>query len=140
MYGMADLLKDRDCEPCLLKRDFYDWMDMLNHLRNILKRKNVFIFDIRKFYKKIVFYDKVRCFWIWNFSHTFFQDCSGWVDKCLLYKVCDCDNVNFEHTKLEPLLTLLGILKDDKVDYRAFVDLIDVNKPMPEIIKMGGTK
>lgn len=65
MYGLEDLIKDPDCTPCLLKRDFYEWMTVLNNVRNLLKRRNV-TFDFEKFCKKILFYDKVgnqkQCF------------------------------------------------------------------------------
>lgn len=56
-----------------------------------------------------------------------------------MYKVCDCNRVNFKHETLEPFLTMLEFLRDGQIHYRSLVDLFDVNKPLPQMLKIQGT-
>lgn len=58
--------------------------------------------------------------------------------KEILYKLCDWERVNYEHESLEPLLIMLGFLNENLIHYQSFVDLLNVNKPMPEIQKIKG--
>lgn len=60
------------------------------------------------------------------------------MDKTLLYKICDNEGVHFQHSQLEPLLILLGILQNGGIHYESFVNLLNVNQPMPEILKING--
>lgn len=59
-YTVQDLIKDPNCTPCLLKRDFYKWMKNLNELRNGIKKKDSTRFTLKQFYEKISYYDKVQ--------------------------------------------------------------------------------
>lgn len=47
--------------------------------------------------------------------------------------------MNFKHETLEPLLSMLGFLRENHIHYRSFVDLLDVNKPTPQMQKIQGT-
>lgn len=58
-YKLEDLIKDPDCPPCLLKRDFNKWMKTLNKLRYNLKKRDSTRFSLRQFYEKLAYYDKV---------------------------------------------------------------------------------
>lgn len=67
------------------------------------------------------------------------KETTGWLPKEVVYKLCECNAVNFEHEKLEPLFEMLGILKEGHIHYRSFVNLLDVNQPTLEMRKIEGT-
>lgn len=58
-YSVEDLIKDPDCSPCLLKRDFYAWIQTLNELRNVLRKRDTTRFTLKQFYEKLSHYDEV---------------------------------------------------------------------------------
>lgn len=60
LYGAEDLMRD-DCPPSLFKRDFHEWFDCINHLRNVLKRRSNSYFDLKYFQQKAASCDEV-CF------------------------------------------------------------------------------
>lgn len=61
MYGVGDLLRDPECPPCIFKRDFHDWIKLLNQLRISLKKRfNEFGLDLKEFQNHCLHYDKVK--------------------------------------------------------------------------------
>lgn len=60
-YAFEDLIKDSDHTPCLLKRDFLEWMKTLSELRNCLRKRDSTQFTLKGFYQKLSFYDEVKC-------------------------------------------------------------------------------
>ncbi|XP_018333284.1 EF-hand domain-containing family member B-like [Agrilus planipennis] len=122
LYGMEELLKDADRPPCIFKRDYHDWIEHLNQIRrNVKKRSNEFGFDLRSFKNRIAYYDK---------------EATGWTSLEFLYEMCKCYKINFDHSLFEPLMELCGVLKNGRINYDTFIDLIDINKAVPELVKI----
>lgn len=62
-YDVEALLRDPDCPPPFLKKEFLKWMSCLNQLRVQIKKMDVFKFDVKEFSKQVLYYDKVMiCF------------------------------------------------------------------------------
>ncbi|CAG9833594.1 unnamed protein product [Diabrotica balteata] len=119
-YGVEDLLKDPSLEPCMFKRDFYVLMHMWNKLRSNMKelvRQGAFNFS--EFYKRLLYFDKER---------------NGLLPKDIFYEVCLSSRVKFSMTDMEQLLKLLNIMSDDQINYKRFVDMINVNAPTIELM------
>lgn len=62
-YGVEDLLKDPNVQPCVFKRDFRQWFASLNKTRMAIKQKRLHGFDIEDVYKKARYLDKVWLDW-----------------------------------------------------------------------------
>lgn len=121
-YGVEELLKDANCSPCMFKRDFHQWMVYLNQLRIFLKKRfNKFNFSLPDFHDHITHYDK---------QHT------GWVPLKLFYEVCECDGLKYQYKCLEPFFQFCGVIENENINYNDFVYLVDLNKSVPEIIKI----
>ncbi|KAF2903686.1 hypothetical protein ILUMI_02481 [Ignelater luminosus] len=122
MYGVADLLRDPECPPCIFKRDFHDWIKLLNQLRISLKKRfNEFGLDLKEFQNHCLYYDKEK---------------TGWIPLQLFYHLCGCYSIPYQHECLEPFFNFVGVIMDDKINYRDFVFLADINSSVPEIIKI----
>lgn len=68
-----------------------------------------------------------------------FQEHTDWIPLPLFYAICDCKLVHYEYKCLEPLLALIGIIREDgQIHYGAFLTLADINTSVPEIIKIDG--
>lgn len=61
-YGVEDLIKDKDCPPCLFKRAFHKWMGSLNKLRQVMKNRYSHGFSFIDFYKRALYLDEVKIF------------------------------------------------------------------------------
>ncbi|KAK4880741.1 hypothetical protein RN001_008887 [Aquatica leii] len=121
-YGVGDLLKDANVPMCLFKRDFHQWMSYLNQLRIYLKKRfNKFDFNFFDFQNHILHYD---------------TELTGWVPLENFYNVCKCYGVKYEYSSLEPFFEFCGGIHEDKINYRDFIYLADINKSVPEIIKI----
>lgn len=57
-----------------------------------------------------------------------------------MYELCGSNAVHFEKEALEPLFLFLGILRQGHIHYPSFINLIDINKEMPEMLKVQGIK
>ncbi|KAG5893704.1 hypothetical protein JTB14_017811 [Gonioctena quinquepunctata] len=112
-YGVEDLMKDNQYQPCVFKRDFYKWISTLNKFRLQMKsrRKNGFDFD--EFYKKSLYWDKKK---------------TGFLPIDTFYELCSCDHITFPKEDIETLLKVMEIMVEDKIKYKKFIDLIDPNK------------
>lgn len=53
-------MKDPDCNPYALKKDFYEWMKTLNELRNGIRKRDTTRFTLKQFYEKLTHYDPVN--------------------------------------------------------------------------------
>lgn len=67
-----------------------------------------------------------------------FQDKSGWVPINILFEVCESKRLHFNHEGVSALASLVGLIKDGYVNYGSFVELIDVDKPLPCFAKIDG--
>ncbi|KAF5276955.1 hypothetical protein FQR65_LT16119 [Abscondita terminalis] len=120
--GVAGLLKESDIQPCTFKRDFYRWLAYLNHLRNYVKRRiNNDHFNFLEFEKRFVRYD---------------QELKGWVSLENFNNVCLCYGFKYEQAVLEDFFRFCGVIDGDKINYRDFLFLININNSVPEIIKI----
>ncbi|XP_048521250.1 EF-hand domain-containing family member B isoform X2 [Dendroctonus ponderosae] len=113
-YGVEDLLKDPNVQPCVFKRDVRQWIASLNKTRMAIKQKRIHGFDIEDFYKKALYLDKAK---------------SGFLPFEDLRKLFSCSYIMLP-TELECLCYYLNYIVDGKTDYRKFIDLIDNNKEL----------
>lgn len=59
-YAVEDLLKDSNVKPCVFKRDFHQWLALLNKSRLLIKEKRVHGLNLEELYKRALHYDKVN--------------------------------------------------------------------------------
>ncbi|KAK5646766.1 hypothetical protein RI129_005230 [Pyrocoelia pectoralis] len=122
LYGVEELLRDANCSPCIFKRDFHQWMIYLNQLRRFLKKRfNKFDFSFHDFHDHVAHYDK---------EHT------GWVPLKLFYSMCECYELKYQYKCLEPFFKFCGVIEGENINYNDFIYLADLNKSVPEIIKI----
>lgn len=80
-------------------------------------------------------YDMTAVFYL---SH--FQENTGWTTLEQFYALFECEGICYEYSCLEPLLKLIGIIREDRqINYEAFVALVDINTSVPKITIVKGT-
>nr|XP_023011847.1 EF-hand domain-containing family member B-like [Leptinotarsa decemlineata] len=120
-FGLEDLLKDSRCEPCVFKRDFYKWISSLNKFKLRMKQRRIDGFDFNDFYKKALYWD---------------QEKTGYLPTTIFYELCSCHQIMFPKEDIESLLKVLGIMQEEKINYKRFIDLINVNEKPIEFMPM----
>ncbi|CAG9765813.1 unnamed protein product [Ceutorhynchus assimilis] len=114
-YGVEDLLKDPKVKPCMFKRDFYQWLASLNKIRLLVKARSV---ELGNIYKRAMNLDASK---------------SGLLPLHVFYQLCSEYYYLTFPKELEHLCVHLKYIYQDQIDYRKFLDLIDINKEPSDI-------
>ncbi|KAJ8930390.1 hypothetical protein NQ314_016817 [Rhamnusium bicolor] len=114
LFDLEELLKDPNCPPCIFKRDFYKWMASFNRFRFKMKERSNKDFNYDDFYKRALYWDKQE---------------TGYLPIEVFYDLCACEHITYQKEDIESLLKILQIIVDDKINYKKFIDIINVNKP-----------
>ncbi|KAJ8958834.1 hypothetical protein NQ318_019596 [Aromia moschata] len=118
--GVEDLLKDPTCPPCIFKRDLLEWISSLNKFRVLMKKRSNKGFNYDDFYQRCLCWDKER---------------SGLLPINVFYEQCVCDHLTYPKEHLESLMKVLNIIIDDKINYGAFIDMLNCDKPPLELMR-----
>nr|CAI5834934.1 unnamed protein product [Callosobruchus analis] len=118
IFGVETLLRDPGSDPCLFKREYYRWLMALNKFRLKIKERRVEGFSFNDFLKRVLYWDKEK---------------TGILPIDTFYEVCACHDLTFPKEPMENLMSFLRIIQNDKIDYRRFIDLIDLNSSGPPI-------
>ncbi|KAJ8981215.1 hypothetical protein NQ317_004157 [Molorchus minor] len=97
--------------PCIFKRDFLEWVSSLNKFRGLLKQDSE---DFDDFYNKCIYCDK---------------DGSGYLPIDQFYEQCICHRLTVPKEHMESLLKLLNVIMDNKIDYKAFIEILHCDDP-----------
>ncbi|XP_023310327.1 uncharacterized protein LOC111691539, partial [Anoplophora glabripennis] len=119
-YGISELLKDSNVTPCLFKRDFYKWLGSLNRLKLLLKQRSNKDLHLDDFYRTAMYFDKEK---------------TGWLPIDTFYELCACQALTFPKEDIESLMKVLGVIVDDKIDYKRFIEMINIHSPSFEIME-----
>ncbi|XP_018569649.1 EF-hand domain-containing family member B-like isoform X2 [Anoplophora glabripennis] len=118
--GISDLITNSNQSSCLFKRDFYKWLGSLNDLKLSLKHRSDEDFHFNDFCEKALHFDK---------NHT------GWLPVDTFFELCMCHKLTFPKEDIESLMRIMNIIVDDKVEYGRFIEIINVNSPMFQIME-----
>ncbi|KAH0810018.1 hypothetical protein GEV33_012773 [Tenebrio molitor] len=121
LYGVEELLRDSDCPPCQFKRDLKCWLTSFNKLRIYLNIRDHSEFTLNDVCKRLLYYD---------------ADKSGCLPLETFYQVCACYQFTFDKDNLEPLLRLLSIICDNKINYTKFFDIVNCKTAPLELVKI----
>ncbi|XP_050307404.1 EF-hand domain-containing family member B-like [Anthonomus grandis grandis] len=116
-YTVEDLLKDSNVQPCVFKRDFYEWLASLNKVRILIKEKTKHGFNLQETFKRALHLDTLK---------------SGLLPLEILYEIFGYYHILLPN-ELKYLCDHLNYISDGKVIYRKFIDLLDINKDPNDI-------
>lgn len=93
----------------------------LNCLRKIMKKKVLPTF-FRQFYLALKYYDKGK---------------TGWLPKKIIYDYCGTQNIRFDPSLIQPLLTLWNAFdKENCIEYKTFVQILNYKAVLPDLPKI----
>ncbi|XP_018569646.1 uncharacterized protein LOC108909721 [Anoplophora glabripennis] len=118
--GTSDLITDSNQSSCLFKQDFYKWLGSLNDLKLLLKHRSDEDFQFNDFCDKAQHFDKEE---------------TGWLPVDTFFELCMCHKLTFPKEDIESLMRILGVIVEDKVDYKRFIEIIDVDSPSFQIME-----
>ncbi|XP_026729630.1 EF-hand domain-containing family member B isoform X1 [Trichoplusia ni] len=99
---------------------FRKCLNHLNTLRKGFSRRFLPSF-FHKFYMNLKYYDKER---------------TGWLPKDFVYEYCATKLIRFDHSLIEPLLSMWEAFDGQRIKYKTFVLVLNYRIPSPEIPKI----
>lgn len=126
MYGVEDLLKEPNTPISIITRDVRTWLVSFNRLKMAMEKKMSPTFDFNILQEKLKFFDKVSMvkFSKWCIQYKRFQDGSGLITFSNFLEVMRCNEIFFNIKNVQALMEYLGIITEDRIDYRKFLEVL----------------
>ncbi|XP_030747876.1 EF-hand domain-containing family member B-like [Sitophilus oryzae] len=120
-FGMEELLKDAGVSPSIYKKDVYRWVSSLNKLRLQLKEKCRRGYNLNDLFQKALYIDKEK---------------TDWINTSDFFDLCTCSRIKFSTQDLMELCEHLKYIHNEKINYRKFIEMIDINRDFPSDFKI----